>query len=185
MENVNYITPTGIFHNHETIVKDCETIIQTASWADKNQILLNSRQNDKNPWHDGVGAVTNRLTGERLIFEQDFKIWNTIPEYILKSLLDLKDKTKINFGRIRIMRLEPHRGLSVHKDLETRYHYVLQTNKKCYFGFSQFDDTTKPAATCWHIPQDGQWYHVDTTKLHFVYNGGETDRIHIVVCALR
>ena len=37
---------------------------------------------------------------------------------------------------------------------------------------------------CYHIPADGQWYHVNTVKTHWVYNGGSTPRIHIVVCAI-
>lgn len=181
---MNYIKPTQLFHDHSKMVNDVDKIIQQAGWGDKNQISLNSRPSDQNPWHDGVGAVTNRATGERLIYESDFTVWNDIPEFIKNSLLELQYQEKITFGRIRLMKLQPQRGLSVHADFETRYHYVIQTNMRCYFGFSQIEDQTQPTAFCWHMPSDGQWYHVDTTKLHFVYNGSNTDRIHIVACAL-
>jgi hypothetical protein len=38
------------------------------------------------------------------------------------------------------------------------------------------------SAKCYHIPADGYFYKVDTTKDHFVYNGGWEPRIHLVIC---
>lgn len=177
------IRPTGLIHDHNQMYQDASSIINLVGWGDKNQISLNSRPWDNDPWHDGAGSTINKRTGQKIMNEQDFTEWNPLPEFIKKSLLELQSKEKIKFGRIRLMKLESHRGLSVHADFEKRYHYVIQTNIKCYFGFSQTQDQNVPTAICYHIPADGQWYHIDTTKLHFVYNGSNFDRIHLVVCA--
>jgi len=39
------------------------------------------------------------------------------------------------------------------------------------------------SAKCYNIPADGSFYRVDTTKEHFVYNGGWEPRIHLVICS--
>ena len=51
----------------------------------------------------------------------------------------------------------------------------FNTNNDEYLGIK---------ANCYHLPMDGQWYKVDTTKTHWVYNGGDSPRIHLVVCAI-
>ena len=181
---MKYITSTEIYNDHNKMLEAVTNLVDNVGWGSLNQILLNSRPGDQDPWHDGTGTVINRQTGERIINETDFTKWNNIPNYLLESLKNLAEARKIKFGRIRIMKLRPQFGLSVHKDFETRYHYVITTNPKCYFGFSQFENQMDPAAICWHMPVDSQWHHIDTTKYHFVYNGGQTDRIHIVACAL-
>jgi hypothetical protein len=79
------------------------------------------------------------------------------------------------------MRLMPKTGLSVHADFECRYHYVLETNKYAYFGEAVNDNEL--SAKCYNIPADGSFYRVDTTKEHFVYNGGWEPRIHLVICS--
>ena len=76
------------------------------------------------------------------------------------------------------MLLEPKKGLSIHKDFDFRYHLVLNTNANALFGETMQGDVK---AVCYHIPADGHVYKVDTTREHFVYNGGWEDRIHLVI----
>jgi photosystem II stability/assembly factor-like uncharacterized protein len=87
----------------------------------------------------------------------------------------------IKLGRVRIMRLMPKRGLTVHRDTSVRYHLVLKTNIDSFFGFRDFLNKDGAVAKCYHMPANGYFYKVDTTKFHFVYNGGKTERIHIVI----
>jgi hypothetical protein len=77
------------------------------------------------------------------------------------------------------MRLMPKTGLSVHADSSVRYHFVLKTNPHAYIAH-----TFQAGALCFHIPADDTFYKVDTTKHHFVYNGGHEPRIHLVVCPI-
>jgi hypothetical protein len=74
----------------------------------------------------------------------------------------------------------PKSGLSVHPDFEHRYHLSIVTNKYSYFG--EHVGETDVSAKCYHIPSDGYFYKVDTTREHFVYNGGWEPRIHLVLC---
>jgi uncharacterized RmlC-like cupin family protein len=78
------------------------------------------------------------------------------------------------------MRLMPKTGLTVHADFETRYHYVIKTNPNAFFG--EKIEENEVAAVCYHMPADGHFYHVDTTRPHFVYNGSFEPRIHLVIC---
>jgi hypothetical protein len=74
--------------------------------------------------------------------------------------------------------------LSVHKDKEIRYHLVLKTNNNSYIcqHINASQNSLNPIAVCYHIPKDGNWYKVDTKRNHWVYNGGNEERIHLVVC---
>ena len=96
--------------------------------------------------------------------------------YILNELCKLQN---IKIGRARFMRLLPKTGLTVHADNSERYHLVINTNKDAFIA--QTMNNGGIAAVCYHIPADGYFYKVDTTKRHFVYNGGQVDRIHLVV----
>ena len=77
------------------------------------------------------------------------------------------------------MRLLPKTGLSVHSDTSERYHLVIKTNKDAFIA--QTMNNIGIAAVCYHIPADTTFYKVDTTKKHFVYNGGNEERIHLVI----
>lgn len=180
-----FIRATGLTASLDEMRADSREIIRMIGWGDRNQIGLTHRPGAKEPWIDAVGSLYDR---ERKVFtgsESDFTIRNPLPPTMESSLNDLAAREGIKFGRIRIMRLLPKTGLSVHKDNETRYHYVLSTNNKSYICKTDTDSTgLEPRATCYHLPMDGTWYHIDTREVHWVYNGGDTERIHLVVCAL-
>ena len=179
------ITPTLIYNDINLMQNAVNTIVQEATWGNLNQIGLNYRINAVNKWTDATG---NFYQSDSPCFgakESDFTQLNNIPQYLKESILNLKLKLNINLGRIRIMKLLPRRGLSVHADLEIRYHFVIETNTKSFFCFNtNNDEYLGIKANCYHLPMDGQWYKVDTTKTHWVYNGGDSPRIHLVVCAI-
>jgi Aspartyl/Asparaginyl beta-hydroxylase len=157
-------------------------------WWAINQISLKSRVNSSDPWRDGTGSLTNRATGEILATEGDFQHWNISQDNPIRlAITQLQNHLNIPLGRARIMRLLPHAGLSVHRDRELRYHLVLKTNPKAFIAHNVTD--TNPlrsdiptAAIAYHLPQDNIWYQIDTRETHWVYNGGEEERIHLVVC---
>ena len=177
---IDLIKPTGILSDYNVMIASSNEIVNTVGWGDKNQIGLTSRIHGD--WRDAVGSLYDRNTKTYSASERDFQFFNSIPLDIKNELLRLKELTGINFGRIRLMNLLPKTGLSVHKDSESRYHYVLKTNSRAYFCFNKsLDNDPDCQAVCYHIPCDGQWYHCDTRQTHWVYNGGDTDRIHLVV----
>ena len=164
-------------------------IIDKVGWGITNQIGLRSLSNSSDPWFDSVGSLFDRTTNTFKNTESNFNVWNLDPtNYIRQQIEKLQDIENINVGRIRIMKLLPKHGLSVHRDNEFRYHFVLKTNNKAYFSFNNNNnistsDVTE-VGTFYHIPADSHWYFVDTTKVHWVYNGGDDERIHIVVCGI-
>lgn len=179
---MDFIRPTKFFSDL-SLMKQCTNhLIQQIGWGLKDQIGLTHRPDSNNPWFDAAGSLYDRENKVFFAEEKDFSKFNPIPEFLLNSINALSENENIKFGRIRIMRLVPRRGLSVHYDSETRYHYVIDTNPKSYICVNDNQSSgLEPRAQCYHIPMDGQWYHIDTRKTHWVYNGGDTDRIHLVI----
>ena len=145
-----------------------------------NQISLRHRQNATGDlWADGNGSLVNRETGNILAVESDFSQWNAkLPEYTKQVLEQLMSTEKVNFGRVRYMRLMPKTGLTVHTDTEQRYHLVLTTHRFAMFGHVY--EGGEELGKVYHMPADGHFYKVDTTLGHFVYNGSMQERIHLV-----
>jgi hypothetical protein len=165
-----------------SVMEDINKILELSPWDDTHQIGLTHRPGATNPWKDAVGSLYAENGKDQLGDERDFTELNSqIPDTLKNLLLDFAQSQTIKLGRVRIMRLLSKRGLTVHRDTSVRYHLVLKTNIDSFFGFRDLKQTNGVAANCYHIPADGYFYKVDTTKIHFVYNGGKTDRIHIVI----
>jgi hypothetical protein len=75
-------------------------------------------------------------------------------------------------GEARLLRLESGETYTAHADPDDRYHLALTTNPFCYLV--NFDDQQ-----LYHLPVDGQLWHMDTGKLHVAANFGGTDRVHL------
>lgn len=101
-------------------------------------------------------------------WEQDFK------EFLFPELeyvnFTLK---KLNMTRTRVMKMAPKTCYSYHQDPSKRIHIPLITNEKCFFVVA--DEVIR-------LPADGNYYVIDTTKLHTFVNASFEDRIHIVGC---
>jgi hypothetical protein len=161
-------------------------ILSITEWGPLNQIGLNYRAGTSDTWHDAAGSLYDKQSGNFISDEYAFKQWNKLPKYLSDQLRSLVDKQKFKIGRVRFMRLLPKTGLSVHQDRESRYHFVLKTNPRAYIAHEvikkiESSDVNMTGIT-YHLPADGQWYKVDTRQVHYVYNGGDEERIHLVVC---
>ena len=120
---------------------------------------------------DGMGEriITDYQQDERL-FEKDFNIVSlTFKDTVFEDLYD-RLKQKHNIGRLRIMRMEPRKCLSWHKDTSTRFHIVLDTTEG---NFMVIDNEIK------HMPKNTCW-KTDTRHMHTAFNSGTKPRIHIV-----
>lgn len=149
-----------------------------------NQIGITHRSNATDIILDASGSLYDKEQKRFVAKELDFTEINpNVGQYTKNILATLSDHEKTKFGRIRYMRLMPKTGLSIHADLEMRYHYVIETNTYALFGDASPDNTL--SAKCYHIPADGHFYKVDTTREHFVFNGGWEPRIHLVICEIR
>ena len=74
--------------------------------------------------------------------------------------------------RTRIMTLKPGRCYHYHRDYTKRIHIPIETNKNCFI----IDNMQVK-----HLSADGNYYIVDTTKMHTALNGSKKEnRTHIV-----
>lgn len=179
------IRKTTVSVDLEQMKKDLEKVLSIQPWPEVvdvgNQIGIRHRPNAGDPWLDAHGSLYDKQLQKFIAVETDFSVWNKdAPNYTKTVIEQLAQQENFTIGRVRYMRQPPKRGLSVHRDIETRYHLVLKTNPFAFFGFTQPGPVT---AQCYHIPDDGYFYHADTTLEHFVYNGGWEERIHLVICA--
>lgn len=186
---MGFIEKTNFIADHEQMLNDMNEFINTYGWPEAqtingkyysaNQIGLKCRKNVEYPILDSIGSLYDKEKGIFTGYEKEFTEYvDNVGSYTRERIQDLELYHNIKFGRIRYMRLLPKNGLSVHFDTEMRYHYVLQTNINSFFGEKTNDEL---AARCYHLPSDNHFYKVDTTRNHFVYNGGWEPRIHLVL----
>jgi hypothetical protein len=174
-----FIQKTDINVELDKIIQSLDIILEKTTWH-QNQIGLTHRPGADNLWHDSIGSLYNRLDRTEQVRESAFTELNPeIPEYLSFALKQLCDRQGIKIGRARFMKLPSRTGLSVHFDNSERYHLVIKTNKHAFIAHTMYAGVMD--AVCFHIPADGHFYKIDTTKEHFVYNGGFEDRVHLVI----
>lgn len=189
---MKFIEKINFTANHDQMVKDLNLFLTRNPWPDStfmlndkkyhaNQLGLTYRVNADYPLGDAGGSLYDPTTNSFTSSETDFTEWTDVEHYTKSIIQQFSCFVGSKFGRIRYMRLMPKTGLTVHADFEFRYHYVMQTNKHAYFGESV--NESELSAKCYHIPADGFFYRIDTTREHFVYNGGWEPRIHLVICS--
>jgi hypothetical protein len=187
----SFITKLNVTADLQQMTTALEEILKVCPWPERqlfnnqtypaNQLGITYRPGSTIPWIDAGGSLIDPKTGQVFGYESDFTELNpAVPNSLKDALARLSSAENTKFGRIRFMRLMPKTGLTVHADFETRYHYVIKTNPNSFFG--EKTDENGLAAVCYHVPADGHFYHVDTTRPHFVYNGGWEPRIHLVIC---
>lgn len=116
---------------------------------------------------------------------QNTSLFNKIP--VIQNILD-DIFPNCEFDRIRFMKLDAGNGeLKRHTDqsdpdsgLENgkvaRFHIPIITNENVEFSSWDWDGNK-----IIFNPAVGEMFYLDTTKPHTVFNGGDTDRIHLVI----
>jgi len=178
----NFITKLDYTSDNEKVMTELHTLLATsAKWEPDNQIGLRHRVGSSDQWTDSTGSLIDRISKIESNVEADFSIWNDdCPQYTREILEHLAHIEGVTWGRVRFMRSMKKTGLSMHYDKEPRYHLILRTNPNAIFGECFKNNPIR--STCYHLPADTHWYKVDTTREHFVYNGGWDERIHLVAC---
>lgn len=190
---MKFIEKLDITADNELMNADLNNLLQIQDWPERtvinnkiypaNQLGITHRKNAENVWLDAGGNLYDQKLKQFVAKESDFTELNdAVGEYTKSVLHNLSEKLNIKFGRIRYMKLPMKQGLTIHRDFEARYHYVIKTNPNALFGESVSENDV--VAKCYHLPADGHFYKVDTTRDHFVYNGGWEDRVHLVLCAI-
>lgn len=177
---IPFIQRLDITADVDQVLRDLAALLDgTTDWVPGSQIGLRHRPGAENVWKDALGSLTDPSGANRRAWDRDFSQWNDgIPEYTRSMLDQLAAAEGVTWGRVRFMRSMPKTGLSMHVDPEPRYHLVLETNPSAIFAECYTDRSER--CTGYHMPRDGHWYRVDTTREHFIYNGGWTPRIHLL-----
>lgn len=189
---MNFISKTNTQVDLATVQKELDDLLKQNPWPEErfdigapgDQISVTHRPGAEDIWTDGEGSLYNPQTKTFIAKESDFSEYNPyLGKYTKKMIEQLASDEGTAFGRIRFMKAKSKRGLSIHRDLEPRYHLVIQTNPGALFG--EYHGIDGVAATCYHLPANGYFYKVDTTREHFIYNGGWEDRIHLVLAEVK
>lgn len=176
METVTtqFLQRTDVSVDLNQVLEDLNSILSIYPWPTGNQIGLKHRPTATDVWLDAHGSLNK--SGAK---ESEFTEWNpNCPVYLKTVIEQLEARYNFKSNRVRLMKLPPKKGLTVHYDTERRYHLVLKTSPFAYM-FEVNTETNTPLGT--HMPADGYFYLVDTRKVHFVYNGSAEDRIHLVI----
>ena len=123
------------------------------------QISLQGVKDNKDPFM-GIGKVL-----ELKYKEKEF-IYPIFDMPYINSIIK-----EHNLYRVRIMKLKSKRCYTYHYDLSKRFHIPLITNDKCFFIVDK---------KVIQFPADGNYYILDTTKMHTAINASKEDRIHLV-----
>lgn len=91
-------------------------------------------------------------------------------EYVYQQLSE-----RFTIGRMRVQKKLIYNCNSWHRDPEPRLHIPILSNPGSLFIVNHH---------CTHLPADGSVYFTDTRGYHTALNGGESERVHIVVTLL-
>ena len=109
---------------------------------------------------------------EDLVPEIDFSEFNPMfaGTYFEEVMAALREHFPI--GRTRILSKSMYNCNSWHRDPEPRLHIPIHTNPGALMAINHHVT---------HLPADGSVYFTDTRAYHTAMNGGETNRVHIVI----
>ena len=146
--------------NLDRIKKELEVL---PDMTDIKQIGLQGTHDNLDPFLS-VGKMNKWTHGYN---ETDFVVPIFDMPYINSIMEDLK------MFRTRIMILKPSQCYTYHRDYTKRIHIPVITNKSCFIIENK---------QVKHLPADGNYYIIDTTKMHTALNGSRNNdnRIHIV-----
>lgn len=129
----------------------------------RNRICLNN--------HDNIDDYVKNAS-QRFIYTE-YKYMNSIFKNTIWE--DTLKMIPSKIARARIMLSQPETVLTLHRDIEPRWHLALFTDPAClYYDFQ--------SNTAFHIPSDGHFYRIDTRVPHTIFNSTNAfTRVHLVV----
>lgn len=131
---------------------------------DSDQIMLQSEDNNSD-WSSGSGSLRLLNKDERIFCNLNTELRGTLIETIVN---------KYNAYRSRIMFVPPRKCYSIHADPSYRIHIPIETNIMSYMVW--------PLDSIVYKFELGNVYWTDTKKMHTFFNGGTSERIHLVLC---
>ena len=174
------------------LIASMHQVERAVGWSENNQIALSCAPDDctlslQSAAH-GAATCPSRVNGD--IVREDCWYDDFHPGFRHTYFYDIwkELRQQIRYAwRMRLMKLRPKGCLSFHEDFYERYHIPIITNDRSFFFVNEtnevpwpVDGVRVPSISTFHLPADGSVYQVDTKKHHTVYNGGRTNRVHLV-----
>lgn len=97
--------------------------------------------------------------------------YTTKPEYVGTPLGDALESIG-NLGEARLLKLNSAESYTAHADPDDRIHVAITTNPHSYL-INLTDNQL------YHLPVNGEVWHMDTSKMHVAANFGARPRIHL------
>lgn len=159
---MSFFSRTDIQVDIQKITKDYLENKDSWPWSNNKVAINNHTGDDYDATDNRYKLVYTEYKYTNLIFK------NTIWEETIKKL-------PIKMGRARLQIMKPDSLLTLHRDFEQRYHLAIITDPGCLFLDAEENKT-------YHVPADGYFYKIDTTKLHTAFNASNNcNRLHLVV----
>ena len=158
------LVPLENINNFNQLTEEVNNILKKVK-IEHNQIICQTVDPDSNDWQTGIGRIAELAYEEENLYTH---VNRELSGTVLSELIK-----KYNGFRTRIMIMPPRHCYSIHADPTPRIHIPISTNNQAWMIWPYLSEckTMNPGLVYW----------VDTTKHHTFINGGETNRIHIVM----
>lgn len=155
--------------NIEKLVQEVSELISKVA-AETSQISCQMSTPESENYLESTGSLSNLENKLEAAYQ-----------FIPQSLKDTEIAKIIQHYkgyRARIMRMEPRKCYSVHRDIFKRIHVPIVTNEQCWMIWPYENG-------CFHLEQ-GFAYLTDTTQAHTFINGHDSQiRIHLVMSIIQ
>lgn len=163
----------------EGVDRVCDIDWQKASYQQLSLVEFDENFSlDQRSEKSGTRWDTTIAKGNPKADERFFRKRHTdLPEYF-HEVLDTIGSNIVH--RTRFAKLSPKSKIKPHIDYNTEYgirlHIPITTNSKCKFG-ARTEEGDKEI----HFPVDGSVWYINPGLLHWAYNDGDEERVHMII----
>jgi hypothetical protein len=151
--------------DYANLVTEIQDLVTRVGFKN-DQLICQGRSSDTEDWHLGIGSIND------LEHKDEDSYNNIFPS--LENTTIAKYIKRYNGFRSRIMNITPRHCYTIHRDPTPRVHIPIVTNRDCWMVWPYSKEIQ-------HMPV-GYSYWTDTRKHHTFLNGGQANRIHLVIC---
>lgn len=112
----------------------------------------------------------------------DERNYNKLNDLCSDFWKNIRSTFKSPVTRMRLAKMSPHSKIAAHKDYDTDYsirvHIPIFTNKDCFF-FMKRPGSSKISSK--HMEANGSCWFFNQGMEHWVINGGDEERIHLIL----
>lgn len=145
-------------------------------WEDQNEKKPNKFEVFTQTQHIIFRFIDSFMDHRKFTNKANWESWKPLIEPIMAAAVKPYGYAKGSHPRIMLAKLAPQSEIGKHIDkapaaqVPHKIHVPLVTNAQCFFHVNDQS----------FYLEEGKAYEVNNNKLHWVTNGGETERIHLI-----